>query len=108
MSTDRGRRRTVKTTKDRHASRSRHTVRLAPGVRVDADAEHQTVFVLVCADGKVQLNSTALAILKLCDGSRDRDGIVTELMHGSHRRALAGEIVEFLDAALARGWIVDA
>jgi pyrroloquinoline quinone biosynthesis protein D len=107
MSTDRGRRRTVKITKDHRASRSRHTVRLAPGVRVDGDGEHKAVFVLVCADGKVQLNSAAVAILKLCDGSRDRDGIVAELMRGAPRRALADEIVEFLDAALARGWIID-
>jgi pyrroloquinoline quinone biosynthesis protein D len=107
MSTDRGRRRTVKNTKERTASRPRHTVRLAPGVRVDGGGEHKAVFVLICADGKVQLNSGAVAILRLCDGSRDREAIVAELMRDSHRHALADEIVEFLDAALARGWIVD-
>jgi pyrroloquinoline quinone biosynthesis protein D len=107
MSTDRGRRRTVKSTKEPLASRPRHTVSLAPGVRVDGgEHKHKAVFVLICAEGKVQLNSGAVAILQLCDGSRDREAIVTELMRDTDRRALADEIVEFLDAALARGWIV--
>lgn len=108
MSTDRGRRRTVKSAKDREGQRLAHAVRLARGVRVEVSAERESVFVLVCADGKVQLNSGAVAILQLCDGSRDRDSIVAELMRASHRLALADEIAEFLDAALARGWIVDA
>jgi pyrroloquinoline quinone biosynthesis protein D len=105
MSNDRGRRRTVRTVKD-HAPRPRHTVRLAPGVRVDG-GEKNSVFVLVCTDGNVQLNSAAVAILQLCNGSRDRDEIVKELTRGSQRRELAGEIEEFLEAAVARGWIVD-
>lgn len=63
---------------------------------------------LVCADGKVHLNRGAAAILQLCDGSRDRDDIVSELMRDSHRHALAGEIIEFLDAAQASGWIVNS
>jgi pyrroloquinoline quinone biosynthesis protein D len=105
MSKDRGRRRTVKGTLDRQVSRSRTTVRLATGVQVGDDGEHDGACVLICADGKVQLNSGAVAILRLCDGSRNRDAIVAELMRGSHRHALALEIVEFLDAAFARGWI---
>jgi len=106
MSKDRGRHRTVKSAEKRAIPRSRHTVRLARGVRVDGGAERTGVFVLVCAEGKVQLNSGAAAILQLCDGSRDRDSIVAELMRDSHRHALAGEIIEFLDAALASGWII--
>jgi len=107
MSTHRGRPRTVKSTKQRRASPSLRTIRLAPGVRVDGSGEHKALFVLMSADGKVQLNHAASAVLKLCDGSRDRDTIVAELTRGSDRQALAGEIVEFLDAAFARGWIVD-
>lgn len=118
MSKDRGRRRTVKSTRDRAVPRSRPTVQLAQGAYVDGsagingtsggDGSTAQNRVLVCAEGKVQLNSGAAAILQLCDGSRDRDGIVTELMRDSHRHALAGEIEEFLDAALSRGWIVVA
>jgi hypothetical protein len=106
MSKDRGRRRTVKSAQDRAPPRSRHTVRLAQGVHVDGGSAPSGVFVLVCADGKVQLNSGAAAILQLCDGSRDRESIVTELMRDSDRHALAVEIFEFLDAAQASGWIV--
>jgi hypothetical protein len=108
MPTHRGRRRTVKSAKQPHASPLLRAVRLAPGVRVDGSAEPRALFVLVCDGHNVQLNPAALAVLKLCDGTRDRDGIVSELTHGSHRQALAGEIIEFLDAAFARGWIVDA
>jgi len=108
MSTDRGRRRTVRSEKKGQAPRSRQHIQLAPGVRLDGSGENDGAFVLVCAGGKVQLNSAAVAILRLCDGSRDRNGIVAELMRDSHRHALAGEIVEFLDAARARGWIIGA
>lgn len=108
MSTDRGRRRTARSNKNNHALRSRRVVRLAPGVRLDGTQGKNGDFVLVSADGKVQLNSTAVAILGLCDGSRDRDEIVTEVMRRSPRQALAMEIAEFLAAARARGWIVEA
>lgn len=64
--------------------------------------------VLVCADGNVQLNSVAAAILSLCDGSRDRAQIVTEVLHKTGNRARSAEIIEFLDAAVARGWILEA
>lgn len=106
MSTDGGRRRTVKSTKQRRTAALPRGIRLAPGVRVDGSGD--TVSVLIWEDHRVQLNPAALAVLKLCDGSRDRDGIVSELTRDSHRKALAGEIVEFLEAAFARGWIVDA
>jgi hypothetical protein len=106
MSTDRGRRRTVKSTKQRRTPTLSRGIRLAPGVRVDGSGD--ALSVLIWEDHKVQLNPAALAVLKLCDGSRDRDGIVFELTRDSQRQALAGEIVEFLEAAFARGWIVDA
>jgi hypothetical protein len=43
--------------------------------------------------------------LRLCDGSRDRDGVVAEVMRRSNPRTRPAEIIEFLDAARARGWI---
>lgn len=107
MSTDRGRRRTAAGGKKGHALRSRRIVRLAPGVRLDGTQGKSGEFVLVSADGKVQLNSTAVDILRLCDGSRDRGEIVAEFMHRSPRQTLAVEITEFLDAARARGWIIE-
>lgn len=86
----------------------RAVVRLAPGVRLDGGKEKDTLIVLVCPEGKVQLNRMAAAILHLCDGSRDRDGIVAEVLRGSRDQTRATEIIEFMDAAVARGWISSA
>jgi len=61
--------------------------------------------VLVCPDGKVQLNRIAATILRLCDGSRTRDEIVAEVARLAEGPTRIVEIVEFLDAAHARGWI---
>jgi pyrroloquinoline quinone biosynthesis protein D len=63
------------------------------------------VLVLVCPTGNVQLNRMAGTILLLCDGSRDRDGVVAEVVRRSDPHTRAVEIIEFLDAAHARGWI---
>jgi Coenzyme PQQ synthesis protein D (PqqD) len=107
MSTDRGRRRTVKLKGVRARPRLPHTLKLAPGVHVDGDGGRSVSSVLVYDGSKVQLNNSAVAILKLCDGSRDRDGVMSELMRGSNPQPLARDIIDFLDAALSRGWIVD-
>ena len=80
-------------------------VRLAPGIRLDGGQDRDALIVLVCPEGNVQLNRMAATILRLCDGSRDRDGIVAELLRGSQDRTRATEIIEFMDAAVARGWI---
>ena len=86
-------------------SRARGAVRLAPGFRLDGGKEDDGVVVLVSPDGKVQLNRMAAAILRLCDGSRDRAAVVAEVVRTSHPRTRAVEITEFLDVARARGWI---
>jgi pyrroloquinoline quinone biosynthesis protein D len=65
------------------------------------------VLVLVCPNGAVQLNRMAERILLLCDGSRDRDDLVAEVVRRSHPRTRPAEIIEFLDVARARGWIDD-
>jgi pyrroloquinoline quinone biosynthesis protein D len=80
-------------------------VRLAQGCRLDGDNEKNGAIVLMCPNGEVQLNRTAADILRLCDGSRDREGVVAEVVRRSNRGTRAAEIVEFLDAARARGWI---
>ena len=83
----------------------RPAVRLAPGVRLDGGRENDGVLVLVCPNGKVQLNRMAAAILRLCDGSRDRADLVAEVVRTSHPHTRVAEIAEFLDVARARGWI---
>lgn len=80
-------------------------VRLAPGIRLDGGKEKNEVPVLVCPDGRVQLNRIAAAILRLCDGSRNRDAVVAEVVRRSRKKTRAVEIIEFLDVARARGWI---
>jgi pyrroloquinoline quinone biosynthesis protein D len=77
-------------------------------VKLDLGARKGDVPVLVCPTGKVQLNGSAVAILRLCDGSRGRDEIVAELTSPSRRDTLAADIVAFLDVARARGWIIES
>jgi pyrroloquinoline quinone biosynthesis protein D len=84
---------------------SRAAVRLAAGVSIDGGKEKDGVLVLVCPNGNVQLNRMAAAILRLCDGSRDRQGVVAEVVRRGDSQTREVEIIEFLDAARARGWI---
>ena len=85
----------------------RMRVRLAPGIYLRGGEESGAHMVLVCPDGNVQLNTVAAAALSLCDGSRDRKQVVTEILHRTRNRARPADIVEFLDAAVARGWILE-
>lgn len=83
-------------------------VRLAPGIRLDGAHEQDAGSALLCPEGKVRLNRTAAMILRLCDGSRNRQDVVNEVLRRSHQQTRAAEIIEFLDAARARGWINEA
>jgi pyrroloquinoline quinone biosynthesis protein D len=108
MATDRGRRRIVRGDGKGKAPRSTpHGVQLAAGVRLVRAGTKQKLPMLVYADGKVQLNEGALAILQLCDGSRSREEIVEEAAQHSPEHSLAADIIAFLDAARARGWIIE-
>jgi hypothetical protein len=89
---------------NRHGGGGR--VRLAPGIVLTCESEPETA-TLVLMDGKVRLNEHALAILSLCDGSRSRDRVVVDAMVRTAGGMRAADIVEFLDAAHARGWVVD-
>ena len=93
----------MRSRKKRNARGAR--IKLAPGVRFDSGEEQEEVLVLVCPDGKVQLNQIAAGILRLCDGSRTRDDLVAEVVRRSQGPARVAEIIEFLDVAHARGWI---
>jgi len=84
---------------------ARMCVRLASGISLRGPEENGAPMVLVCPEGNVQLNSVAAAILGLCDGSRDRAQILAEVLHRTSNRARPVDIVEFLAAAVARGWI---
>ena len=83
----------------------RGQIRLAQGIRLDSRREIDATLVLVCPDGNVQLNRIAAAILRLCDGSRDRAQIVSEILRDTSNQTRSADIEEFLDAAAARRWI---
>jgi coenzyme PQQ biosynthesis protein PqqD len=80
-------------------------VRLGRGIRLEGNKAKDGVIVLMSPNGPVQLNQIAAVILQLCDGSRHREDVVAEVVRVSHPRTRAAEIIEFLDAARARGWI---
>lgn len=80
-------------------------VRLAQGVTL-LDGGAEDCCVLVGPGGKVQLNDGATTILRLCDGSRSSDEIITAVVQSSPKPTLAADVAAFLDVARARGWIV--
>src|SRR5688572_3944383 len=104
----RGRRQNPRTRNKAQAAREQPArVHLASGVRLEQGAEQPEALVLVSADGRVQLNEAAVIILRLCDGAHTRDEIVAEAMQRPHSSSLAADVVEFLDVARSRGWIVE-
>lgn len=94
--------------RSRNNGSPRVLIRLASGIHLRGDEGDDPMLVLVCPDGDVQLNKIAAAILNLCDGSRDRAEIVAEVVRGTQSQTRPSEIVEFLNAAVARGWIDEA
>jgi hypothetical protein len=80
----------------------RGVIRLAPGIQLSRDAQ-----AILQTAGKVTLNRHALAILELCDGSRSRDRVVVDAVLRSSGTMRAAEVVEFLEAAQSRGWVIE-
>jgi hypothetical protein len=89
-----------------HPGLGRHLLKLAPGIELSSKGE-PSIPLLVLTDGKVHLNQHALAILELCDGSRSRDRVVVDAMLRSAASMRAADVVEFLDAARSRGWVIE-
>ena len=58
--------------------------------------------------GGAQLNEPAAVILELCDGSRTRDQLVIEAVLRSRGKLRTVDVVAFLEASRARGWVVEA
>jgi hypothetical protein len=82
-------------------------VYLANGIELEVPGESGAQAVLISPEGRVQLNHVAAAILGLCDGSRERAQIVHEVLRQTRNRARPAEIAAFLDAAVARGWMLE-
>ncbi|XID92443.1 pyrroloquinoline quinone biosynthesis peptide chaperone PqqD [Paenibacillaceae bacterium WGS1546] len=72
--------------------------------RMKYDQARQTDMLLL-PERVVELNETAAAILRLCDGQRTIAQIVDGLESKYGQSGLREEIVEFLAAAAERGWV---
>ena len=82
-------------------------LRIAPGYRLQWEPA-QSCHVLLYPEGMVQLNPSAAAVLELCDGSLDADGIVAALEAKYPGADLAADVRQFLEVADERGWLRSA
>ncbi|HNE00085.1 MAG TPA: pyrroloquinoline quinone biosynthesis peptide chaperone PqqD [Plasticicumulans sp.] len=82
-------------------------LRIAPGYRLQWEPA-QSCHVLLYPEGMVQLNPSAAAVLELCDGSLDADGIVAALEAKYPGAELAADVRQFLEVADERGWLRSA
>ncbi len=67
--------------------------------------EAQDRYVLLYPEGMVQLNQSAAAILKRCDGNNSVADIIAELGDVFPGVALAADIQKFIARAQENGWI---
>lgn len=67
--------------------------------------EVQQKHVILYPEGMVELNQSSAEILKLCDGTRNADRIITELEEKFATQGLGNDINSFLNIALNNGWI---
>lgn len=80
-------------------------VAIAPGFRLQWE-EAQGAHVLLFPEGMVRLSESAGAILSRCDGERSLEGVVASLQEAFPGADLEADVVEFLEIALGKGWIV--
>lgn len=78
--------------------------RLARKARLRFDEVRQSAVLLV-PERVIKLNATGAAILELCDGVRTLESIVRELEARFQHKELRGDVVEFLQDMIARGWV---
>lgn len=65
----------------------------------------QQCFVLLYPEGMIQLKGGAGEIMKRVDGKTSVDGIVENLQQAFPGADLRQDVIEFLEAAHAKGWI---
>lgn len=65
----------------------------------------QKHYILLFAEGLVQLNDSAADILKLCDGQHSESDIITDMisLYGTHD--IAEDVKTFIKEAQNNGWI---
>ena len=80
-------------------------IAIAPGFRLQWE-EAQGAHVLLFPEGMVRLSESAGAILSRCDGERTVEGVVSSLKEAFPGADLEADVVEFLEIARDKGWIV--
>jgi pyrroloquinoline quinone biosynthesis protein D len=80
------------------------TIKFSPLHRLQWE-EVQQKDVILYPEGMVELNQSSAEILKLCDGTRKLDQIVSELEQKFNTSGLTNDITAFLEIALQNGWI---
>jgi pyrroloquinoline quinone biosynthesis protein D len=68
--------------------------------------EKQDCFVLLYPEGMVQLSQSAGEILNLCDGKNNTQNIATLLEEKFNTSELLNDIIEFLEDAMSRKWVL--
>ncbi len=66
----------------------------------------QSAHVLLYPEGMIKLNSSAAEILRRCDGTHTVEQIITELESVFQVRGLMREVLQFIDSATERGWLL--
>ncbi len=79
-------------------------LRISPTYRMQWEPA-QNCNVLLYPEGMVKLNAAAGEILTLCDGSRDLQAILRELVCKFPGADLEQDVRDFLGDAHERGWI---
>ena len=82
------------------------TLRIAPGMRLQWE-KAQDAHVLLYPEGMVRLSDSAVTVLELCDGTRSAEDIVVELTQRYEGADLRDDVLEFIELARNKGWIVD-
>ena len=67
--------------------------------------EAQQKDVILYPEGMVELNQSSAEILKLCDGTRKVDQLISDLEEKFSTSGLKNDICIFLEDALKNGWI---
>jgi pyrroloquinoline quinone biosynthesis protein D len=66
--------------------------------------EPQQAYVLLYPEGVVKVNETAAAILKMCDGNRSAEQIISEL-NDLYTTDVSESVYKFLEVSHAKDWI---
>jgi pyrroloquinoline quinone biosynthesis protein D len=80
------------------------TIKFSPMHRLQWE-EAQQKDVILYPEGMVELNQSSAEILKMCDGTRKLDQIVSDLEQKFATTGLVNDITAFLEVALKNGWI---